>query len=117
MKITRSGELVQYNPKGHYNVLARRAHSAEVSGSRQLTIGLSEFQPGGGAETSVVPEGMELVYYIVKGEMELTTPAGTTVLKEGDSALFQAGDARSVVNKTDEVSGMLVIAAKLPANL
>ena len=112
MKITRSNELVQYNPKGHYNMLARRAHSAEVSGSKLLTIGLSEFEPGGGAENSVVPEGMELVYYIVDGEMELTTPAGVTTLKAGDSALFQAGDARSVVNKSDHKSSMLVIAAK-----
>lgn len=114
MKITRSDELVQYNPKGHYNMLARRAHSADVSGTKQLTIGLSVFNPGGGAETSVVPEGMELVYYVVKGEMELTTPAGVTVLKAGDSALFQAGDSRSVVNKTDGESHMLVISAKLP---
>lgn len=114
MKITRSDELVQYNPKGHYNMLARRAHSAEVSGAKQLTIGLSVFHPNGGAENSIVPEGMELVYYIVEGEMELTTPAGTIVLKAGDSALFQAGDIRSVVNRTLRDSSMLVIAAKIP---
>lgn len=114
MKIVRSDELVQYNPKGHYDMLARRAHSAEVSGSKLLTIGLSQFNPGGGAESSTVPTGMELVYYIVEGEMELTTPEGVTTLKAGDSALFQEGDERSVVNKTDSMSQMLVIAAKLP---
>lgn len=114
MKIVRSDELVVYNPKGHYEMLARRAHSDQVSGSKLLTIGLSTFHPGGGAQTSVVPEGMELVYYVVKGEMELTTPAGVTVLKAGDSALFQQGDARSVVNRTQEDADMLVIAAKLP---
>lgn len=112
MKITRSNELVQYSPKGHYDMVARRAHSAEVSGTEQLTIGLSEFNPGGGAESSTVPAGMELVYYIIEGAMELTTPQGTTVLEAGDSALFQAGDERSVVNKTDGVSKMLVISAK-----
>lgn len=114
MKITRSDELVQYNPQGHYDVLARRAHSAEVSGTKLLTIGLSEFEPNGGAAVSVVPEGMELVYYIINGEMELTTPAGVTTLKAGDSALFQAGDARSVANKSGKEADMLVIAAKLP---
>lgn len=115
MKITRNDELVQYNPKGHYNMLARRAHSADVSGTKQLTVGLSTFQPGGGAESNTVPAGMELVYYIVKGEMELTTPEGVTVLKAGDSALFQEGDTRSVVNKSNEPADMLVISAKLPA--
>ncbi len=115
MKITRSDELVPFTPKGAYTMFARRAHSADVSGTKQLTIGLSEFNPGGGAEASTVPEGMELVYYIVEGEMELTTPECVTVLKAGDSALFQAGDTRSVVNKTEGVSKMLVIAAKLPA--
>ncbi len=115
MKITRSDELVTYSPKGHYNMLARRAHSADVSGTKQLTIGLSQFNPGGGTEASTVPAGMELVYYIVEGEMELTTPEGVTTLKQGDSALFQEGDTRSVVNKTDKVTSMLVISAKLPA--
>ena len=114
MKIIRNNELVQYNPKGHYNMLARRAHSEQVSGAKQLTIGLSVFQSGGGAENSVVPEGMELVYYIVDGEIELTTPDGTTVLKTGDSALFQTGDTRAVKNMTDREASMLVIAAKLP---
>ncbi len=114
MKIVRSDELVQYNPKGHYDMLARRAHSAEVSGSKLLTIGLSEFNPGGGAEDSTVPAGMELVYYIVEGEMELTTPEGVTILKAGDSALFQEGNTRAVKNITDNISKMLVIAAKLP---
>lgn len=115
MKITRSNELVQYSPKGHYNMLARRAQSADISGTKQLTVGLSQFNPGGGAEASTVPAGMELVYYIVEGEMELTTPEGVTTLKAGDSAFFKEGDVRSVVNRTDSVSSMLVISAKLPS--
>ena len=114
MKIVRNDELVQYNPKGHYNMLARRAHSAELTGTKYLTIGLSVFNPGGGAEASTVPEGMELVYYIVDGEMELTTPEEVTILEAGDSAVFKAGDVRSVVNKSNTVSSMLVISAKDP---
>lgn len=114
MKITRSNELVPYSPKGHYDMLARRAHSADVSGTKLLTIGLSQFNPGGGAQASTVPAGMELVYYIVEGEMELTTPEGVTTLKAGDSAFFREGDTRSVVNRTNSRSDMLVISAKLP---
>ena len=114
MKITRKDELVAYQPKGHYNMIARRAHSAEIGDSKQLTIGYSVFHPNGGAEDSTVPNGMELVYYIVSGEMELTTPEGVTVLKQGDSALFRAGDVRSVKNITDQDAGMLVISAVAP---
>ena len=114
MKIVRNDDLVQYNPKGHYNMLARRAHSAELTGTKYLTIGLSVFNPGGGAEASIVPEGMELVYFIIDGEMELTTPEGVTTLTTGDSAVFMAGDERSVVNRTNTVARMLVISAKDP---
>ena len=114
MKITRSTELVEYAPKGHYHMLARRAHSADISGSKQLTIGLSTFYPDGGAEASTVPEGMELVYYVVSGQMELTTPEGVTVLNAGDSAFFQAGDTRAVKNIGKQDAYMLVISAKLP---
>ena len=49
-----------------------RAHSKDVSGSEILTIGRSEFLPGGGAEASAVKPGMELVYYVLEGTLTVT---------------------------------------------
>lgn len=110
MKIVRKNELVTYEPKGHYNMLAQRAYGKNETGNEILTIGYSQFLPGGGAENSVVKDNMELVYYIVKGELTLTTPEGSTVLKAGDSVGFKAGEERSVKNESTEVACMLVIA-------
>lgn len=110
MKIVRSNELKTYNPAGHYQMLAQRAYGKNETGNEVLTIGYSQFLPGGGAENSVVKPGMELVYYIIHGEMTLTTPEGTTVLKAGDSVGFKAGEERSVKNESNEPAGMLVIA-------
>lgn len=110
MKIVRKDELVTYSPKGHYSMLAQRAYGKNETGNEILTIGYSQFLPGGGAESSVVKENMELVYYIVQGEMTLTTSQGTTILRKGDSVGFKAGEERSIKNESSEVASMLVIA-------
>lgn len=112
MKVVKSDELVQYNPKGHFKCLARRAHSNELTDTRYLTIGLSKFEPQGGAEASPVADGMELVYYIVENEMTITCEGSEVTLKAGDSVAFKSGEVRSAINNSDKDSYMLVIAAK-----
>ncbi|MBP1608515.1 MAG: hypothetical protein H6Q04_750 [Acidobacteria bacterium] len=112
MKIVRNKELVPYQAKGHYNMLAQRIHSKEISGSEMLTLGLSWFLPGGGAEFNTVSEGMELIYYIVEGTMNLTTDKETILLTAGDSCLFQPGEGRAIKNETNRPAAMLVISAK-----
>ncbi|MBN1366500.1 MAG: cupin domain-containing protein [Dehalococcoidales bacterium] len=112
MKIVRNNQLVPYQAKGHYNMLAQRIHSKEISNSEMLTIGLSWFLPGGGAEFNTVGEGMELVYYIIEGTMTLTTDKETVPLNAGDSCLFKPGDGRAIKNDSTHPAAMLVIAAK-----
>jgi uncharacterized cupin superfamily protein len=109
MKIVRSSQLVPYEAKGHYKMLAQRVHNKEISGSEMLTLGLSWFLPGGGAEFNTVGQGMELIYYIVEGTMTLTTDKETTVLNPGDSCLFREGDGRAIKNESDRPAAMLVI--------
>ncbi len=114
MKITRANEVVPYEPAGHYDMRASRVHSAAMSGSAQLTLGLSWFLPGGGAQRAKVNDGMELIYYITEGQLTLTTETETTVLEAGDSCFFKAGDVRSVKNESARPAAMLVIMAKRP---
>ncbi|MBQ9031989.1 MAG: cupin domain-containing protein [Parasporobacterium sp.] len=109
MKITLHDEQVQYNPAGHYNMTARRAHSKDMSGSEILTIGCSTFNPGGGAEASPVKPGMELVYYVIEGTLTVTCEGQDYQLQAGDSIFFKAGEIRSVKNNTEEQAVMLVI--------
>ena len=112
MKIVRKNELVTYSPKGHYGMLARRAYGKAETGNEILSIGYSTFLPEGGAEMSKVRDGMELVYYVVYGELTITTPETSFVLQAGDSVCFMAGDERSVLNKGDSPAAMLVIAGQ-----
>ena len=114
MKITHKEELVQYSPAGHYNMTARRAHSKDMSGSRILTIGRSEFNPGGGAEASPVKPGMELVYYVIQGALTVTCEGTDYILQAGDSVFFKEGEIRSVRNHTEEQAVMLVISGVNP---
>ena len=110
MNIVRKDDLIQYYPAGHYDMTAKRAHSKDVDDAEILTIGRSEFLPGGGAEAAAVKEGMELVYYVTEGTLTITCEDADFDLVAGDSALFKAGDVRAVKNNTDKNAVMLVIA-------
>ena len=112
MKIIRKNEYAGYEAAGHFNVKCERIHAPQMSGTEHLIMSVSCFEPGGGAETAAVGAGAELIYYIAKGEMELTTPEGKTILRAGDSAYFKAGDERSVLNVSSEPAEMLVIISK-----
>lgn len=114
MVIRRGKDITRYEAKGHYDMIPMRVHGKDATGSDMLTIGLSWFLPGGGAERSVLPEGMELVYYIMENEMTLITDEGEEVLNAGDSVLIKGGDARGIRNDTKRPSAMLVIGCKKP---
>ena len=110
MNIVRFDDLVQYYPAGHYDMEAKRAHSKDMDDAEILTIGRSEFFPGGGAEAAPVKDGMELVYFVTEGCLTITCDGQEFNLTAGDSALFKAGDVRAVKNNTDRNAVMLVIA-------
>lgn len=105
--ITRANEAKPYEAKGHYEMLATRLHSAaDVEG--EITLGLSHFLPGGGAEMAKSPK--ELLYYIVEGEMTVSTDDRQEyVLKAGDSIHFSPNQGRASKNTGISTAKMLVI--------
>ncbi len=107
-KITKSTQAVTYDPAGHYDMRATRLHNAaDVEGS--ITLGLSHFLPGGGAEMRKAPN--ELLYYIISGEMTIFTDDGEThVLHAGDSIHFSPMQGRESKNTGSVTAQMLVIA-------
>lgn len=113
MKVTRLSEIEPYEAPGHFDMRALRVHGPDTGcGSEHLILGLSYFLPGGGASAAPVPAGWELIYYIVEGEMTVTTNGETIVIKAGDSIFFKAGDVRESANKTNKPATMLVMIAK-----
>jgi glyoxylate utilization-related uncharacterized protein len=114
MKLQRHSDIKPYEAPGHFDVATLRVHGADTgSGSKHLTLGLSYFLPGGGAKAAPVVEGMELIYYVVEGEMTVTTNGETVVLKAGDSIFFTAGDVRESINNSKDPVAMLVMISKV----
>jgi quercetin dioxygenase-like cupin family protein len=106
-KVTRMAEATVYNPPGHFDMKATRLHSAgDVDGS--ITLGLSHFLPGGGAKMAEAL--IELLYYIVEGEMTIGTSDGEKhVLHAGDSIHFSPGQGRESINTGHTSAKMLVL--------
>lgn len=110
MKVMYGKDAQPYTPTGHYDVKCLRLHDQTTSGSAHLVMGASYFLPkGGAADFATVPEGVTLIYYIVYGEMTITTDQGEYVLQAGDSVCFNENDGRSCKNTGDTPALMLVV--------
>ena len=114
MKVTRLAEAKPYEPPGHFNVASLRLQSPDLSGGKHLTLSMSVFLPGGGAEFAEVPANMDmnLIYYMVEGEMTVTLENDQFVLGPGDSVEWLPGDGRSIKTETNRPAIMLVIIGK-----
>ena len=60
--------------------------------------------------TEYVETGVELIYFILEGEMTVRTKDETIVLKKYDSIHFNVGDGKEIRNETNLPASMLVIA-------
>ena len=106
-KVTKKNESIRYEAKGHFDVRTTRLHDAKDVGG-DITLGLSHFLPGGGAEMAKSPK--ELIYYIIKGEMTVMTEDGKEHrLLEGDSIHLSPNEGRSSRNTGNISAEMLVV--------
>ena len=80
MKVVRLADAFEYPVTGHFDMRALRLHNKETSNTVDYTLGLSHFLPGGGTE--YVETGVELIYFILEGEMTVRTKDETIVLKK-----------------------------------
>lgn len=108
MKVVRLADAFEYPVTGHFDMRALRLHNKETSNTVDYTLGLSHFLPGGGTE--YVETGVELIYFILEGEMTVRTKDETIVLKKYDSIHFNVGDGKEIRNETNLPASMLVIA-------
>ena len=106
MEVTRIGDAQPYEAPKHFDMRGLRLQGFEASGAENFWVGLSNFLPGGGAETDATP--IEKVYVVVEGEMTVTTDRGDTVLRKYDSCRIAPGESRAIVNHTNLPALMLV---------
>jgi len=107
MKVSRIKDAKPYAAAKHFNMVPLRLQGFEVTDSKNFWVGLSHFLPGGGAEKDGTP--LEKVYVVTRGEVTVTTPAGSVTLGPMDSCRLAPGEPRSISNNTNLPASMLVI--------
>ncbi len=111
MQITRFENAQAYEAKDHFGMQGLRLHplSDEEQSGRPFNCGVSHFLPGGGAHmrasTSV------RLYYLLSGEITITTDQTVDIIKQNDICVIQPGEMRSIYNHTNHVATMLVVIA------
>ena len=106
MQVTRYNDAKPYEAPGHFAMTALRLQGWDATDTANFWVGLSTFEPGGGAEKGSTP--FEKVYVVIEGELTVITDEGETVLGPFDSCLIEPDEERSILNKTREPVKMLV---------
>ncbi|MEI3339453.1 MAG: cupin [Eubacterium sp.] len=81
-----------YEAPGHHGVVLRRFHGKEETGAQKFWVGMSHFEPHGGAGWGYADNACEKCYYILEGQM-------TTKDRNGNEWKLNAGDSFSMVER------------------
>jgi quercetin dioxygenase-like cupin family protein len=107
MKKIELKDVKPYEAAKHFKMTALRLHGKEETGAQKFWMGLSHFLPGGGAEMDATPT--EKIYFVLEGEVTVTTPTEEITLRPWDSVFIGPNEQRAIVNKTNRPASMLVV--------
>lgn len=108
MKKRTLDEAKPYGPPKHFGCTSLRLQGKEESGITKFWMGMSYFLPGGGAEWDYEDSPTEKIYYVMSGEMTVTSKDGEITLKANDSLYIPPFEGRSMLNKTNMTCTVLV---------
>lgn len=108
MKKVELKDVSPYNAPLHFDMKAMKLHGTEETGATKFWMGMSYFLPGGGAEWAYENSPTEKIYFMVGGEMVVTSNEGEIVLRKGDSLFIGSNEGRSMLNRTNQVATVLV---------
>ena len=96
MHVTAIIDAQPYEVPRHFGMRGYQLQGGDASpfGSK---VGLSVFEPGGGAELSA--SGVDRVYVVASGEITVTVNGTETLLRACDSCFIPAGEPRSIQNR------------------
>ena len=111
MHITRLEDAPQYQAPNHFGMTCLRLQGREAGPAEQLWLGLSIISPGG--HTGLDPSPIEKHYVVLEGELLLVgqwpgAPEQRSVLRRGDSCRFAPGEARQLINHTQQEARVLL---------
>ena len=109
MKIQRLNDAASYEASGHEGMIPLKYHAKEESPEMALSLGLSKFFPGG--STGYDKRPIEMIYFVLEGELTLKTEDGEFYLSKYDSVRFDKNEYREVRNDSVMEASMLVFAS------
>jgi quercetin dioxygenase-like cupin family protein len=97
-----------YEAPNHRGVRSVRLQGFEAAGGpTNQWVGLSKFEPGGGAGPDATP--FEKVYVVLSGEMTVIVGGQETILGPFDSCTIAANEVREIVNHGGDACTMVVV--------
>lgn len=109
METVRASSMAAYTAPRHHSMTAFTLQGRQTTSNEHFWVGLSLFLPGGGAERASSPT--EKVYVVLDGQITVITDDAVEVLGPMDSCRIAPGEARTIENRTKDVTRMLVISA------
>jgi glyoxylate utilization-related uncharacterized protein len=109
MKKVEIKNVSPYSAPLHFDMKAMKLHGTEETGATKFWMGMSYFLPGGGAEWAYDESPTEKIYFVLDGEIVVTSKDGDFVLQKGDSLFIGPNEGRSMLNKTNQVATVLVV--------
>jgi len=107
--VTRFDSAPSYDPPLHNNVDAKRLQGFEAGDTVNHWVGFSVYHPGATVDES--PTRTESIYVVLEGELVVTVDGTDHVLGKHDSIHLNQGEVRSVENRTDADTHLLVAIA------
>ncbi len=107
MQISRFNAAKPYDARNHFGMTAMRLQGGDVTDCKDFWVGLSTFLPGGGAEWGSGPTGK--VYVVIEGVITVKTKSEEIELGPMDSVFIEPNEERSVLNKSNQATTMLVV--------
>jgi quercetin dioxygenase-like cupin family protein len=111
MKLVKVGEGTPYEAPHHFSFWGIKKIQPET-GSKNLTVGVSHFLPGGGSDLSA--SNQERVYFCIEGRVTVKGKNNEEYLVEqGDLIYIAAGEERSFQVSNTKTATLLVIMSKV----
>lgn len=99
MNVTRFADAKPYETVNHHGCEAVRLQGLDISAVSDFWLGVSTFEPGGGADWDAT--AAEKVYLVLSGEITVETESERVVLGPNDSVFIGPNERRRVVNETN----------------
>jgi mannose-6-phosphate isomerase-like protein (cupin superfamily) len=96
MQVTRIDSSESYDAPRHFGMRGYKVQGADVE-RFPATVGVSVFDPGGGAEMSA--STFDRVYLVASGRIVVSMESGDESLAECDSCFIPAGERRAIRNQ------------------